>query len=119
MNAYLSLTLKMSLFQPNPAPVWQPRSVLLLPLFADPSRTAVAGVVEIVQASTTMPFTNMVEVLSDAFKVGLPPGFGSVLPDLDTAGGSKLVCRMVECSEETAIMFGFSLIIPLYCVVHF
>ena len=45
-------------------------SVLLLPLFADPGRTAVAGVVEIVQASATMPFTNMVEVLSDAFKVG-------------------------------------------------
>ena len=47
------------------------RSVLLLPLFADARRTKVAGVAEIAQASSTMPFTNMVEVLSDAFKVGL------------------------------------------------
>ena len=55
--------------------------MLLLPLFVDPGRTAVAGVVEIVQASTTMPFTNMVEVLSDAFKVGLPPRVSPSLRD--------------------------------------
>jgi len=55
--------------------------VLLLPLFADPGRTTVAGVVEIVQASATMPFTNMVEVLSDAFKVGQPPSISPSLPD--------------------------------------
>ena len=51
--------------------LWCHRSVLLLPLFADPGRTTVAGVLEIAQASSSMPFTNMVQVLGDAFKVGL------------------------------------------------
>ena len=57
------------------------RSVLLLPLFADPGRTTVAGVVEIAQASSTMPFTNMVEVLSGAFKVGADPLPQTPTPD--------------------------------------
>jgi hypothetical protein len=73
------------------------RSVLLLPLFADPGRTTVAGVLEIAQASSSMPFTNMVQVLGDAFKVDLVSRIVARLRRLPCSNTNTRLAHEMDC----------------------